>query len=102
MNGVNLTKYFMAEPESAVTEPLWRISQHVPSTTKCEITNVRANLKRKATTTQETAQQILGAELTGERFLLFDSGVGDVNPMFIMTPPPPPPFSIMNFAIRII
>ena len=37
---------------------------HVPSTTKCGITNVRANLKRKATTTQEPAQQILGAELT--------------------------------------
>ena len=37
---------------------------HVPSITKCEITKVRANLKRKATTTQETPQQILGAELT--------------------------------------
>ena len=108
---------------------------HVPSTTKCEITKVRANIKRKATTTQETAQQILGAELTnvtaasavnlpnlsnlrrnirhqrqqqdilpaplrredvpvlpqqyqvtatGERFLLFDSGAGDINRMFIV------------------
>ena len=107
---------------------------HVPSTTKCEITKVRANIKQKASTTQETAQQVLGTELTnataaaaenlpnlsnlqrnirhqrqqqnilpnplgkedvpvlppqyqvtatGERFLLLDSGVGDVNRMFI-------------------
>ena len=36
---------------------------HGPSTTKCEISKVKANIKRKALTTQETAQQILSAEL---------------------------------------
>ena len=107
---------------------------HVPSAINCELSKVRANIKRKASTTQETAQQILGTELTyitdaaavnlpsvtnlrrnirhqrrqqnilpnplrredvpvipqqyqltatGERFLLFDSGVGDANRMLI-------------------
>ena len=107
---------------------------HALSATRCELTKVRASIKRKASTTHETAQQILGTELanlaptaavnlsnlgnlrrnirsqqqeqnilpnpprkedvpvlpheyqmtrTGKRFLLFDSGVGDINRMFI-------------------
>ena len=107
---------------------------HAPSATRCELTKVRASIKRKASTTHETTQQILGTELAnltpagavnlpnlsnlrrsirrqrqeqnilsnpprkedvpvlpleyqmtgiGERFLLFDSGVGDINRMFI-------------------
>ena len=107
---------------------------HAPSQTKCELTKVRANIKRKAETTQDTTQQILTVELqnitpaaavnlpplssmrrnirlqrqdrnvlpnplrredipvlpqqyqltaAGGQFLIFDSGVGDVNRMFI-------------------
>ena len=98
---------------------------HALSTTRCELTKVRAS---KTSTTHDTTQQILGTELanlnlpnldnlrrnihrhrqeqnilpnlprkedlsvlpheyqmtgTGERFLLFDSGEGDINRMFI-------------------
>ena len=107
---------------------------HAPSATRCELTKVRANIKRKASTTHDTTPQILGTELailtpttavnlpnlsnlrhnirrqrqeqnilpdpprkghvpvlpheyqmtgTGERFLLFDSGVGNIHRMFI-------------------
>lgn len=100
---------------------------HAPSQTEVEVTKIKANIKRKAETTTDTPQQILGAELrnisedaaanlpststlrrnihkvrednmppnplsreeipeipldfqntsAGERFLIFDSGVGD-------------------------
>ena len=106
---------------------------HAPSPTNCELTRIRANIKRKAETTQDTTQQILAAEFTNitptaavnlpnlntlrrnirlqrqegnillnplrredipvlpqcqvtatsDRFLLYDSGIGDVNRMFI-------------------
>ena len=36
---------------------------HLPSQTQCEVTKMKANIKRKAETTEETSQQILGAEL---------------------------------------
>ena len=36
---------------------------HSPSQTQCEVTKMKANIKRKAETTEETSQQILGAEL---------------------------------------
>ena len=39
---------------------------HAPSETKCEISKVRANIKRKATETQDLAQAILERELGGE------------------------------------
>ena len=105
-----------------------------PSATRCELTKVRASIKRKASTTYDTTQQILGTDLanlapsvtvnlpnlsnlrrnilrqrqeqntlpnpprkedvpvlaheyqmtgTSERFLLFDSGAGDLDIMFI-------------------
>ena len=38
---------------------------HAPSETKCEIAKVRANIKRRATETQDPAQVILGRELGG-------------------------------------
>ena len=38
---------------------------HAPSETKCEIAKVRANIKRRATETQDPAQVILGIELGG-------------------------------------
>ena len=38
---------------------------HTPSETKCEIAKVRANIKRRATETQDPAQVILGIELGG-------------------------------------
>ena len=107
---------------------------HAPSATRCELTKMRASIKRKASTTQDTTQQISGTELanltstvavnlpnlsnlrrnillqrqeknilpnplrkedvpmlvleyqmtgTSERFLLFDSGVGDLDILFI-------------------
>ena len=45
-----------------------RISNHThaPSETKCEISKVRANIKRRATETQHPAQSILERELGGE------------------------------------
>ena len=36
---------------------------HAPSTTRCELTKVRASIKRKASTTHDATQQILGTEL---------------------------------------
>ena len=36
---------------------------HAPSATRCELTKVRASIKRKASTTHDTTQQILGNEL---------------------------------------
>ena len=36
---------------------------HAPSTTRCELTKVRASIKRKASATHDTTQQILGTEL---------------------------------------
>ena len=112
-----------------------QVQEHTrtPSATRCELTKVRAGIKRKASTTHDTTQQILGTELanltptatvnlpklsnlrhnirrqrqkqnilpnpprkedvsvlpheyemtrTGERILLFDSGVGDINRIF--------------------
>ena len=94
---------------------------HAPSETKCEIAKVRANIKRRATETQDPAQVILGIELGGiseaairlqrqvnqqlpipanredvpelplqyqrsyanEQFLIFDSGQGDADKIFI-------------------
>ena len=38
---------------------------HAPSGTKCKIMKVRANIKRRATETQDPAQVILGRELGG-------------------------------------
>ena len=38
---------------------------HAPSETKCETAKVRANIKRRATETQDLAQVILGIELGG-------------------------------------
>ena len=107
---------------------------HPPSQTQVEVVKVKATMKRRAETTEETTQQILGASLnnvsegaaaimpsvgslrrnirharqdrnmppnpltrdaipilpqqyqettTGENFLVFDSGVGDPNRIFI-------------------
>ena len=36
---------------------------HTPSATRCELTKVRASIKRKASTTHDTTQQIFGTEL---------------------------------------
>ena len=36
---------------------------HAPSQTEVEVTKVKSRIKRKATTTLETPQQILGTEL---------------------------------------
>ena len=36
---------------------------HAPSQTQVEVAKVKANIKRKAQTTTDTSQQILGAEL---------------------------------------
>ena len=36
---------------------------HAPSATRCELTKVRASIKRKASATHDTTQQILGTEL---------------------------------------
>ena len=36
---------------------------HAPSATRCELTKVRESIKRKASTTHGTTQQILGTEL---------------------------------------
>ena len=111
-----------------------QVHNHALSATRFELTKVRASIKRKASTTQDTDQQILGTELanltptaavnlpnlsnlrrkircqrqeqnilpnptrkedmpvlpheyhmtgTGKRFFSFDSGVGDINRMFI-------------------
>ena len=37
---------------------------HALSATRCELTKVRASIKRKASTTHDTTQQILGTELS--------------------------------------
>ena len=39
---------------------------HAPSETKCEISKVRANIKTRATETQDSAQAILERELGEE------------------------------------
>ena len=74
---------------------------HAPSATRCGLTKVRASIKRKASITHDTTQEqnifpnprrkedvpVLPLEYqmtgTGKRFLLFDSGVGDVSRMFL-------------------
>ena len=38
---------------------------HAPSEAKCKIAKVRANIKKRATETQDSAQVILGIELGG-------------------------------------
>lgn len=38
---------------------------HPPSHTQCEVSKVKAAIKRRATTTNETSQQVLAAELAG-------------------------------------
>ena len=52
---------------SAGGEFLRIVNEHThPSVpTQCEITNVRAEIKRRADTTQDTTQQILAAEMQG-------------------------------------
>ena len=36
---------------------------HPPLNTQCEIANVKANIKRRATTTNDTTQQVLAGEI---------------------------------------
>ena len=121
---------------NAIDDFVGQVQEHTPtpSATRCELTKVRVTIKRKASNTHDTTQQILGTELanltqtaalnlpnlsnlkrnirrqrqeqnilpnpprkedvpvlpheyqmigTGEIFLLFDSGLGDINRMFM-------------------
>ena len=112
---------------------------HPPSKTQCEVSKIKAGIKRRAETTNETTQQVLARELvgvsaaaavnlpalhhmrrtirgqrqtnenlpplpasiaaipvlpveyqttlSGQQFLLYDSGVGDVNRIFVFGSP---------------